>query len=341
MARNAQLIRQHKILEILERYRFGKTLEELRDEVVDDLGLASLHARSIRRDLEALRAAGLDIQQQSSPRGKRWRLGPRVKSVHKIQVSASELISLSMGRDLLYPLAGTPFWHGIESFWNKTRDQLPEGVWKHYQRYRQTLLVRGSSAKSYQAHHGVLSTLHRAILEHRVTDIQYQSIGKDPARRKIEPYAVVFYQSSLYIIAADHERPADDPQRIRHWKLDRFQKAQTLDQWFTPDPDFDLEEHLGKSLGIFSANKARTYRLRVSSYASRWILEDPWHPEQQIQRHADGSIILTLSAAHDLEIIPRVLALAGEAEVLSPKSCREALANIVAKLASQYDGAAD
>ena len=28
MARNEQLIRQHKILQILERYRFGRLLEE-------------------------------------------------------------------------------------------------------------------------------------------------------------------------------------------------------------------------------------------------------------------------------------------------------------------------
>ena len=54
MARNEQLIRQHKLLELLERYRFGRTLVELRDEVVDELGLTSLHTRSIRRDLEAL-----------------------------------------------------------------------------------------------------------------------------------------------------------------------------------------------------------------------------------------------------------------------------------------------
>ncbi len=43
MARNEQLIRQHKILQILERVRFGKTLGELQDEIVDELGLTSLH----------------------------------------------------------------------------------------------------------------------------------------------------------------------------------------------------------------------------------------------------------------------------------------------------------
>ncbi len=337
MARNEQLIRQHKILEILERFRFGRTLEEIRDELVDELGLTSLHTRTLRRDLEALQTAGLDIQQQHSARGKLWKLGAKTKSVHKISISATELIALSMGRDLLYPLAGTPFWQGIEAFWNKTREQLPDAVWKHYQKYRQTLFVRGAPAKSYERHHGVLKTLHRAILEHRVAEILYQPIGKDPSKRLIEPYAVVFYQSSLYIIAAAHERPAEDPQRMRHWKLDRFHKAEALDQWFQRDPDFQLEQHLGQSLGIFSASgKSRNYVVKVSAFAAPWVLEDPWRHDQQVEKHDDGSVTLTLTAAHDLEIIPRVLALGGEAEILAPKSCRETMAQIAEAMANQY-----
>ena len=51
MARNEQLVRQHKVLQILERARFGRTLQETRDDLVDELGLSSLHTRSVRRDL--------------------------------------------------------------------------------------------------------------------------------------------------------------------------------------------------------------------------------------------------------------------------------------------------
>ena len=52
MARNEQLIRQHKILQILERRRYGASLEVLRDSVVEELGLGTLHVRSIRRDID-------------------------------------------------------------------------------------------------------------------------------------------------------------------------------------------------------------------------------------------------------------------------------------------------
>ncbi len=338
MARNEQLIRQHKILQILERYRFGRLLDEIRAELVDELGLSSLHTRTVRRDLEALQAAGIDVAQHEEPRGKVWKLGPRTRGAYKIAASATELIALSLGRDLLHPLAGTPFWQGIESFWSKLQDELPDAVWDHYDKYRRVLHVIGTPAKSYEKQHGILSTINRAIQQHRVVEIQYQSLGKPPATRRIEPYAVVIFQSSLYIIAAAHEMPEGDD-RIRHWKLDRFQKATALDEWFQPPADFDLEKHLAKSMGVFAGTKPKNFRIRISPYAAQWVTEDPWHPQQQIDRQPDGSVILTVQAAHELEIIPRVLEMGSEAELLSPASCRRAIAKMIRQMATAYDDA--
>ena len=68
LARNEQLIRQHKILQVLERRRYGVTLEELRSNVVEELGLGTLHTRSIRRDIEALQSAGMPISTQDTAR---------------------------------------------------------------------------------------------------------------------------------------------------------------------------------------------------------------------------------------------------------------------------------
>jgi predicted DNA-binding transcriptional regulator YafY len=338
MSRNEQLVRQHKLLQVLEQTRIGFTMEELRSEMARELGLATLHLRTVKRDLEALLAAGFEIESQYLKRGKVWRLGPKSRRAHPIQASATELIALSIGRDLLYPLAGTPFWQAIESFWNKLKDELSDSVWKHYEAYRQVLYVRGMPAKSYQRQHGTLATIHRAILERRILSIEYQPPGREPQHREIEPYAVVFYQSSLYIIAAAQEVPTGDD-RIRHLKLDRFVKATALDAYFQKPASFNLEEHLGQGMGIFSGGKAQDYRIRITARGARWVVEDPWHPEQRIDRQSDGSILLGVKAHHDLEIIPRVLALGSEAEVIGPASCRKAMAVIARALAARYQEA--
>src|SRR6478672_5137114 len=299
MPRNEQLIRQHKLLQLLERTRIGQTLEELRDDMAKELALKSLHLRTVKRDLEALLAAGFDVEKQHlGQRGKVWRLGQKTRQAYRIQASATELIALSLGRDLLYPLAGTPFWQAIESFWNKLQDELPASVWKHYEAYRQVLYVRGLPAKSYERQHGILSAIRGAILERRIVQAEYQPPGKDPQDRQIEPYAVVFYQGSLYIVAAAHEIPPGQD-RIRHLKLDRFLRATPLDSFFQKPADFDLEAHLGSGIGIFSGGKARNFKIRITSRGARWVLEDPWHPDQRVEKQPDGSLIITVPAHHD------------------------------------------
>ncbi len=340
MARNEQLIRQHKILQILERVRYGKMLEEIRDDLVDELGLKSLHTRSVRRDLEALQAAGIDVDSHDSGRGRVWKLGPRAKSTYKITASATELIALSLGRDLLYPLAGTPFWIGIESFWNKIQEELPATVTDHYEKYRQVLHVLGTPAKSYENHDGMIKTFNRAILEHRTVEADYRPVGKPVSTRNMDPLAIVFYQSSLYIIARVPESsdvPVGDlSTTIRHWKLDRFEKATALDLWFKPPKGFDLASHLSQSVGIFSGRNSKNFRIRISEYAAPWVLEDPWHPSQKVKRLKDGGIELSIKASHELEIIPRVLSLGGEAELLSPNSARQKIADMIASMSSHY-----
>lgn len=340
MARNEQLIRQHKVLQILERVRYGKTLDEIRDDLVDELGLKSLHTRSVRRDLEALQAAGLDVDVHDSSRGKVWKLGPRAKSTYKITASATELIALSLGRDLLYPLVGTPFWIGIESFWNKIQEELPAAVTEHYEKYRQVLHVLGTPAKSYDKHDGMIKTVNRAILEHRVIEADYRPLGKTVSTRKLEPLAIVFYQSSLYIIAklpeVDEEKLKEGENTIRHWKLDRFEKITALDEWYKPQKDFDLAEHLSQSVGIFAGKNTKNFRIRISDFAAQWVIEDPWHASQTVAHLKDGGIELKIAASHEMEIIPRVLSLGAEAEIIAPASARKKVTEMIAKMAEKY-----
>ncbi len=242
---------------------------------------------------------------------------------------------MSLGRQLLFPLAGTPFWIGIESFWNKIREELPSTVLSHYEKYSRTLRVLGVPTKNYERQHGIIKTLNRAILEHRVVEIVYHSLDKPPSQRTIEPYTIVLFQSSLYIIAAACE-DTDPDSRVRSFKLDRFDKADVLDKWFKIPPELEIEKFIGNSLGMFIGNRPRDFKIWIGPHAARWVQEDPWHPDQIVKQLKDGGIELTVKAAHELEIIPRVLNLGADAEILSPPSARQQMADIVNKLAKRY-----
>jgi predicted DNA-binding transcriptional regulator YafY len=180
-----------------------------------------------------------------------------------------------------------------------------------------------------------LKTVHRAILEHRVVEIEYESVGKPAATRRVEPYGLAVYQSSIYVVAAapEVEDPAD---RLRHWKLDRFRHATALDEYFKPDPNVDLSEHLGKSIGIFSGEEPTLVRIKLGQRAAAWVREDPWHPEQKLEVEEDGAALLTVPVSHPREVLPKVLSLGADAEVLEPVSFRQAVADSVREMAAAY-----
>ena len=339
MARNEQLIRQHKVLQILERVRFGKTLAELQADITDELGLTSLHTRTIRRDLEALQAAGIDVDVHDSQRGKIWELGPRAKTTTKISFSATELIALSLGRELLHPLAGTPFWMGIESFWNKIQEGVPAGVLDHYKKYSRTLRVLGVPTKSYEKHHGMIKTINRAIVEHRTVEIDYQAPGKPKKTRRIEPYTIALFQSSLYIICGACEMPneteEDIENRMRSLKLDRFTKATIEDAWFKVPKGMNWDDFVGKGMGIF-VGKPQNFKVRIAAKAANFVAEDPWHPDQKIKQLKNGDIELSVPSSNKLEIFPRVLSLMDDAEVIGPAKAKKEFSEIAKRIAKKY-----
>jgi predicted DNA-binding transcriptional regulator YafY len=208
-------------------------------------------------------------------------------------------------------------------------------VWKHFTRRRQSVLVRGVAAKGYERQQGILATLNRAIQQHRVVEIDYQSPGQPaPQPRSIEPYALVLHQGSLYLVAAACDVAPETA--MRHWKLDRFQRATPQDRHFKPRTDFDPEQHFADSLGVYKSGEPQKFVIRFSPRAAVWIREDPWHVRQRIQQNGDGSVSVTIPSAFELEIISRVLAWGAEAEIVSPASCRRAMRELIETLAARY-----
>ncbi|MEC7565877.1 MAG: WYL domain-containing transcriptional regulator [Planctomycetota bacterium] len=332
MARNEQLIRQHKLLQVLERTRFGSTLNELRDSLVDDLGLNSLHTRTLRRDVEALQAAGIDIITEELDRGKVWKLGPQANKAYAITATATELVALSMGREMLAPLSGTFIGQGIHSFWNRVEEVVPPSVWQHYQRCRETLFITGTPAKNYNSHQGILKTLERCVIQRRWCAIEYESLQQSKRSRIIAPRAIVFYHSSLYVIADE----SSHPEMPRHWKLDRISSADMSDEYFAASEE-DYHDYLESGIGIFANQGVTRYVIRLNATAAKWVAEEPWHLQQELAVQEDGSTLLRVPAHHDMEVIPRLLGLCANAELLEPLSCRRAVAQLLNDMTGVYE----
>lgn len=335
-ARGKQTARQFKILQLLENSRFGLSTRELRDEVVEQLGLSSLHEKTVKRDIEHWRNLGYAIQQvemDNPDRPKVWKLDRNLMKAPRLPIGVVELLAFSAGRELLYPLAGTPYWDGIQRLWERMRETTSPEVLEHLDRQRAGLIVRGPVPKDYAKQEGMLSTLNRAVYEHRVTEIKYKGLGRShPSKRRIEPHAICLFNNSIYVLAAGAGQP-DSP--IKTYKLDRISAVDVLDERFTPQKDFDPQEYFDNSIGIFRSGEPQRFKIRVSAERADLAIES-LHRKQRVEREDDGSVTIEIEAAYEQEIVPIVLGLGEHAEVISPTSCRKKLAEVARKLVNRY-----
>ena len=337
MARSDQLIRHLHLLQLLEDRRYGATLAELREALLERMGLARLSERTVRRDLAALQAAGYDVRNERRDHRTVWLLGPYGRKSHEVHITLTELLALSIGRDLLLPLAGTMFWEGIERFWQRVQEEVPESVRAHYLQYRRFLHVHGLPGKSYVEKKGMLETVQRCIRQHRVLQGRYRTVGAaEPRPRRLEPLGLVLHGGSIYVVAREHADGRGGPGPIKQWKLDRFDQVEAIDAWFSPPADFDLRDHLRHGLGVFGGHPAKRYRVRVRIDRAPWVLEDPWHPDQTIEHESETSAVITFPASHPMAVIPRVLALGDMAELLEPSEARRQIADILAAASRHY-----
>jgi len=118
MPRNAEVIRQWKLLLHLDGLAHGRAVDELASEL-------GVNKRTVWRDLAALQEAGFPLVDDKRERKTVWRVMQLpLKSLTDAGLSVTEVCSLYMSRALLLTLTGSPFEAGLNSLLKKVQRAL-------------------------------------------------------------------------------------------------------------------------------------------------------------------------------------------------------------------------
>ena len=334
LERGRQLRRVFHVLDILDRSHYGRSITEIHEEV-KELTAIDVSRKTIDRDVKLLRDWGFSIEPVDTGDPKRacvWKLdkeglGSKLNPHGTQLFSIVELLALSAASRLLFPLGGTPLWEGIQSFQKKLRSILPETTQEELERELGLWVVRGPAAKDYGDKKGAISTINRCIYQNRQLRIAYKKpLEDEPRWRLLEPYAILVFENSLYLLAIDTEDDSSDGQSPKHFKLDRIEQVEQTDDRFQPDTAFDPDSFYGHSIGIYHDPDTLHFRIRVHQRVAAWACEAPFHPQQTITPDGDG-VILEFDGYFN-EIVPMVLKLGKFAEVLEPAQAREHMAQV-------------
>jgi len=311
--RNAEVIRQWKILKTIENGRFTSSATLAAEHGVTE--------RTIRRDVEALQEAGFPLYDDRADGKKVWRLVEGYKQKLAQGFTLSELAALYFSRNMLSFLGGAPFGQDLESAFAKIREALPQKSIPFLSRIQDLFSARPDPWKDYSKKQDVIAALIDAILHQRQARIAYYSFNSRRTKSyEIDPYRLVYYRGGLYLYARAHEYG-----EVRTFAVERVQQVEVQEAGFEVPSDFSPSDYARSAFGIIGG-KPQTIELVFAAEIAGYVRERNWHESQAISEDPDGSVRLTLEVAPSFDLKSWIKGFLPHVKVARPQSLRDEIA---------------
>jgi predicted DNA-binding transcriptional regulator YafY len=327
VGRNSELIRQWTILQQLAARRPSNTIPVLSAEL-------KVSTRTIRRDLEALQAAGFPIYDEVVNGTKFWRLDAKtlVGALARNALTLPELNALYYSRALLKGLAGTALLNDLQGALDKLGAAFPAGMKKFLDRLPEVITAKPSIGRPRGTQAPEVTTrLFEAATAQRVISMRYDSKASRQEKEYIvHPYRLVHAQQSLYLQAFV---PAYGELRI--FLVDRIRRLSVQEETFERVAELGSDP-FSKSMGANSGPTC-TVRLRFDRQIASIIKDRTWHKSQQLKDRPDGSVGMTLEVCDDFALRQWILGFGRSIRVLAPTSLVEWMLEELAAAREQYE----
>ncbi|HNV03546.1 MAG TPA: transcriptional regulator [Vicinamibacterales bacterium] len=313
MPRNAEVIRQWKILRSIEAARCGLTVAEL-------AASARVVTRTIWRDLAALQEAGFPLVDESRDNRTYWKINQSpFKHLTQLGLSLSELCALYLSRRLVESLVGVPFQTALGDAFAKFERDLPERMKQYLDRLPALMTARPATGRLSlpKGHDRMIEQLVDASVALRHVRMRYYSLSHDrEADYLVYPLRFVCTAGAMYLRAWVPERS-----QVLTFAAHRVRRVSVLEERFVPDPEW-AERALSQSLGPTSGPPVHIV-LRFDRALAPMVAERQYHPSQVVTRHPDGSLTLELDVCDDVWLRSFVLQFGHRVRVIGPPTLAE------------------
>jgi predicted DNA-binding transcriptional regulator YafY len=231
---------------------------------------------------------------------------------------------------------GTVFYDSLESLFSKIKTTLPPESLAYLDNVEQTLYIGFKPHKDFKRFKEIIKQINDAAVRHKTIDMIYMTMsrGGEENRRKVDPYKVMFFDSTFYLIGLCYLR-----NEVRMFVLDRIKMMNVTDETFEAPSDFDLETYMQSPFKVIH-DKPVKVKVRFDKKVAGYIKEKIWHHTQGLEPQKDGSIVFTAEVAGTEEIKHWVLSWGKSAEVISPDVLRNEISSDLRATLTKYSGRA-
>jgi predicted DNA-binding transcriptional regulator YafY len=306
--RGNQVSRQWKILKVLESHKRGLSAAQISARL-------GVPVRTVYRDLESIHDAGFPIYNDREDKNSYWKFVEGFKSDLPLPLTATELMSLHMSRDILRVFEGTIFQESIESLFDKVQASLPAETIRYLETIAKKFRVGLAPAKDYRSFRHQIAALSDATAQKKRVEIRYKALSTgEESKRTVDPYQMWAMNGTFYLIGYCHLRGT-----VRTFAMDRIKDFTVLGESFDMPEDFSLEDYLQTAFRVMTG-KPEVVKVWFRASAAQVVKERIWHPTQELREQEDGSVVVTLEVPINYEVIAWILGFGSAAKVIGPEA---------------------
>jgi predicted DNA-binding transcriptional regulator YafY len=307
--RGAQLVRQWKIINLLETRKQGCTAQELAQ-------LLDANIRSVYRDLDALQDAGFPLYSEREEGQYFWRLLTSEKTNCGIPFNLSELVALRFAQDILGSFKGTPFPAGLNSIIRKIKKMLAPEMLQTMEGIQPQFTLSFTTSKAYDS--TILATVSEALTAKKQLEITYgaRSTGEETSR-VVLPYQIKISNGIFYLVAYCLTRGD-----VRTFAVNRIKSAKMHEETFDAPESFRSNGRFETAFSVMTG-EPKDIVIKFSPKVAKLVTETTWHASQRSEVQPDGRVVVSMHAAVNYEILSWILGFGPRAEILEPPELRE------------------
>jgi predicted DNA-binding transcriptional regulator YafY len=286
--------------------------------------------RNIKAYIEALRMAGVPIVGLSGRRG-----GYFLSDMYEFKspkLNDEEYSALLLAEEILARENGFHYEREIKTAFAKIKSAQGEIIGNSATIAEdEYIFTRGNMDISPQVK-SYLTLIRQAILDRkRICIIHYNPIRKQATKRTIDPYNLIYRNSSWYVIGHCHLRD-----KVRMFKLMRIRTIEVLEQSFHITPDFSIKTYMRNTFNLINPGKEYNVEILFFHPASVWVSEKLWLPTQKVVWLDDDSIIFSAKVNGLTDIKKWVLGYGKLAKVLKPQELVDKVKSEVEEMGRRY-----
>lgn len=302
----SQAVRVLRLRDLLSGRRTATPIADLAARV-------GVSERQLRRDLDAIEAAGWPVEKLliDGRRAVRLAGGPR-----SVTLTRRERFSLLAARQAFDVLRGTPFADDLDSVCAKLSAAATAAERAELAALARAFVFVPDAGVKVPPDPDVLDALQTGALDRRLVEHEYRDARGRLSRGVIAAYALVGYRNGLYVLG----RREPDDGIVRTWAVERFASASVRrGSAFTVPAGLDVATHFATGFGVFASGAgALEVVVDFSADVARLIAARTWHPSQRIEPRRGGRVRVRFAVSALTEVVPWVMSWGWHAVPVAP-----------------------